>query len=173
MPMEEMLDYVDEHDRVLGQATRYEVHRRNLMHRSTHIMLINSNGEFFLQLRSMSKDNNPGLWDTSAAGHVDAGEGYLQCAVRELNEELGVKLDGSELLEIGRMSPSADNGFEFVRIYGARSDLPITLEPDEIDDGKWLQSATLEQWLARSPEDFAETFLVIWDTISEWRESTR
>ncbi len=160
--MEEMLDIVNAADEVIGQASRAQVHRENHMHRATHILLFNSEQHIFMQLRSKTKDTNPGLWDTSAAGHVDAGETYEACAARELAEELGVVVAVDALREIGRLSPSADNGYEFVRIYAATSDDPITLEASEIDDGKWVTRSELEQWLLDSPEAFATTFATIW-----------
>jgi len=160
--MDEMLDIVNEADEVVGQATRSDVHRKNLMHRATHIILTNSANQIYLQLRSKTKDTNPGLWDTSAAGHVDTGEGYKACAVRELEEELGIIVSVDKLVEIGRMPPTSHNGYEFVRIYTCRSDDPLTLDADEIDDGRWVTRAELQQWLASNPEAFASTFAIIW-----------
>lgn len=166
-----MLDYVDEHDHVLGQASRDEVHAKALMHRATHIILLNSNRQYFVQLRAMHKDNNPGVWDSSAAGHVDAGESYLDCASRELAEELGVRKAPSDFVEIGRMGPSEANGYEFVRIYGVVSDQSVTFADGEVVDGRWLSESELEHWLQQRPQDFANTFGVIWDTIREWRDT--
>ena len=71
---DELLYEVDEHDAIIGPRTRGELHRLKLRHRAVHILLFNRRGEVFLQKRSASKDINPGLWDTSAAGHVDFGE---------------------------------------------------------------------------------------------------
>ena len=82
---DEIIDVVDVDNNIIRQAPRYEVHNKRLMHRSVHILVFNSQGNLFLQKRSMTKDENPGLWDTSAAGLVDSGEDYLHCAKRELN----------------------------------------------------------------------------------------
>lgn len=60
------------------------------MHRVVHVMVLNAEGDFLLQLRSKSKDVAPGLWDTSVGGHVNPGEDILEAARRELGEELGV-----------------------------------------------------------------------------------
>ena len=51
----EIYDFVDKLDRVVGTATRREIHKRKLMHRSIHILVFNSSKEIFLQKRSMAK----------------------------------------------------------------------------------------------------------------------
>ena len=61
-------------DQVIGKATRREIHQKQLIHRSIHILVFNSNKQIFLQKRSNKKDENPGLWDTSSARQVDTGE---------------------------------------------------------------------------------------------------
>lgn len=165
---EEMLDVVDEADVVIGRETRSRVHKDQLLHRSTHIILTDSQHRFFLQLRSKSKDTNPGLWDTSAAGHVDAGESYLACAVRELCEELGVLVAPHQLTEVGRLQPSKQNGFEFVRIYLAQSDLPVTLELGEVDDGQWLSEQQMNALLLQEPTCITSTFKMIWRQYQDW-----
>src|SRR5204863_9957868 len=86
----ERFQVVDENDRPAGDATRSEVHGNNLRHRAVHLFIFNRQGELFLQKRSAWKDRHPLLWDSSAAGHVDAGENYDETAARELEEELGV-----------------------------------------------------------------------------------
>ncbi len=80
----ERLYEVDEHDRVVNARSRGDLHRLGLRHRAVHILVCNHKGDVFLQKRAMSKDINPGLWDTSAAGHVDFGESYVDSARREL-----------------------------------------------------------------------------------------
>ena len=62
---EEIFDVVNERDEVIGSKPRSEVHRLGLMHRAVHILVFNARGEVFLQKRSMSKDRQPGLWDSS------------------------------------------------------------------------------------------------------------
>ena len=89
---EEIFDVVNERDEVIGRAPRSEVHARGLRHRATHVLVFNPRGEVFLQKRSIMKDRQPGMWDSSASGHLNSGEGYDACAVREVREELGVTL---------------------------------------------------------------------------------
>ena len=81
--MEEMFDVVDSSDKVIGRASREEVHRKGLLHRSTHLLVFDESGRVLLQKRSMRKDWFPGRWDSSVSGHVDSGEHYDECVVRE------------------------------------------------------------------------------------------
>src|ERR1700683_2112391 len=89
---EEIFDIVNERDEVVGQNTRREVHARGLWHRAVHVLVFNARGEVFLQKRSLKKDIAAGKWDSSASGHLDSGEDYDACAVREVREELGLKV---------------------------------------------------------------------------------
>ena len=89
---EEIFDVVNDRDEVIGQKPRSEIHRLKLNHRAVHVLVFNSRGEIFLQKRSMKKDCFPGAWDSSASGHLDSGESYDACAVRELREEIGLEL---------------------------------------------------------------------------------
>ena len=160
--MTEWLDIVDRHDSVVGRDTRERIHAEGQLHRSAHIVLFNTAGEVFVQLRSMHKDTNAGLWDTSAAGHVDSGETYLDCAARELAEELGVQVNPNTLCLIGKLQPQERNGFEFTHVYKVSSDQPLTLEHDEIDDGRWLTADDLDSWMRDTPEQFTDVFRTIW-----------
>jgi len=89
---EEIFDVVDPNDQVIGQQSRSEVHRLGLRHRAIHLLVFNAKGELFLQKRSMKKDCFPGTWDSSVSGHVDTGEEYDACALREPREEIGLEL---------------------------------------------------------------------------------
>ena len=158
----EWLDIVDELDRVTGRATRDDIHREQHLHRSTHIVLTNGCGDVFVQLRSLYKDSSPGLWDTSAAGHVDSGESYLGCAVRELSEELGITTTAEALEFLGRLPPDVRNGFEFTEVYLLCSEQALVLQEEEIQEGRWVSVAELDAWTRQQPAEFTDVFLAIW-----------
>lgn len=86
---EDIFDVVNERDEVIETKLRSVVHAQGLLHRAVHVFVFNSRGEIFLQKRSMKKDRQPGVWDSSCSGHVDSGETYDETAVRELGEEWG------------------------------------------------------------------------------------
>jgi isopentenyl-diphosphate delta-isomerase type 1 len=141
---EELLEVVDERNGVVGRERRGVIHARGLMHRSAQVFVFNARGELFLQKRSAKKDEFPGLWDSSAAGHVDPGESYEDCARRELEEELGIA-EAVELEPLFQIPASADTGFEHCSVFRCRHDGPMTLQPHEVDDGRWVAPAEMDR----------------------------
>jgi isopentenyl-diphosphate delta-isomerase type 1 len=163
---QELLDIVDIDDRVIGVKTRGEIHAESLMHRSVHILVFNSQGELFIQKRSMGKDENPGLWDTSAAGHVDSGETYQACAIRELDEELGIRSGVVVPEYLFHIAPSKFNGMEHSDIYRCVFDGELFLQEEEIDEGKWLSKSDMDSLVKGNNNGLTDILRSIW---SEYR----
>ena len=155
----ELFAVVDEKDQVTGAATRSEVHGNNLLHRAVHIFIFNSAGEVLLQKRSRWKDRHPNLWDSSAAGHVGAGEDYDATAVRELKEELGIT---SSLTRIAKLGASAETGHEFIWLYRGEHDGPFIPASAEIAGVQFFSPTAITQWIERRPDDFAPGFVACW-----------
>ncbi len=164
---DEVFDVVDENDQVIRQESRATVHAEGLLHRAVHILVFNKYKEVFIQKRSLLKDTYPGAWDSSAAGHVDSGESYTACALRELEEELGIELDEEEIQELAQLSPSENTGWEFVHLYLARWDGQLRYPCSEIETGVWIKLEELEEWVRARPEDFASGFLGCWKAFKE------
>jgi isopentenyl-diphosphate delta-isomerase type 1 len=163
---EEILEVVDENDRVIGRERRGVIHEKELMHRSAQILVFNSRGELFLQKRSHSKDEFPGLWDSSAAGHVNPGESYIDCARRELEEELGIYRPGA-LEEVCRFPASRDTGFEHCVVHRCTWDGPLTFQPGEVDDGRWLKPQEMDALVADPKQPLTPAIRQIWLAIRE------
>lgn len=155
----EQFAVVDEADRVIGQAPRAKVHANNLLHRAVHILIFNGKGELFLQKRSRFKDRHPCVWDSSAAGHVDAREDYEETAHRELMEELGV---AAELERVLKLPASELTGHEFIWLYRGTHDGPFRLAKSEIELGDFFPTDLVTRWLAARPDDFAPGFAECW-----------
>lgn len=159
----ELFDVVDAQDRVLRQLPRGEVHAQNLLHRAVHVLLTNAAGEIFLQKRSLAKDQNPGAWGSSAAGHVDAGEDYLAAVRREIREEMALDPDQAALREVAQLPPSEGNGWEFVRVFRAQAEGPFRCPPEEVETGAFFPVPLVRAWLARRPQDFTPAFQECWE----------
>lgn len=158
---EELLDVVNERDEVIGFCPRPDIHRLGLKHRAAHVLVFNRRGQVFLQKRSRTKDNHPGLWDSSASGHLSQGEDYEAGAWRELAEELGWQPSQPPRL-LFKLAACAQTGQEFVAVYRVEGDGPFRLHPEEIELGGWFEPDQIDRWLAERPQEFAPSFPLIW-----------
>lgn len=158
----EILEIVDAEDRVIGTATRAEIHRLGLIHRSVHLFIFNSAGELYMQRRSPAKDRHPSKLDSSAAGHVDPGESYRQTAARELDEELGITCDLEEILRVSAC-PETDN--EHVVLFAGTTDWEPKPNPDEIQWGAFMKIEDVCSLMKINPEDFVPAFILLWNRL--------
>lgn len=161
MPLDnahELFDVCDAEDNVIGQAPRGEVHARGLLHRAVHIFVFNSRGEFLVHRRSATKDEFPLRITSSASGHVGAGEGYDETAVRELGEELG--LHGQpEYLASFPAGPETAN--EHTRLYRIVTDQTPTPDPYEIASLEFAGITEVQRRIAENPDDFTPPFRLL------------
>lgn len=162
---EEWFDVVNASDEVVRRALRRDVHANGWWHRAVHVLVVDASGRVFLQKRSMLKDLSPGLWDSSCSGHLDAGEDYDPAAVRELGEEIGVRVPTVPERWF-RIAACEQTGWEFVWVYGLRYDGPITIEPLEIQYGEWVAPGEVSARVAAKPEDFCPSFKLIWPMVA-------
>lgn len=165
---EEWFDVVNERDEVIRRATRREVHGTGLWHRAVHILVFDACGRVFLQKRSMTKDLSPGLWDSSCSGHLESGEDYDAAAIRELGEEIGVRLaPGETPTRWFRLEACERTGWEFVWVYSLRYDGAITLEPTEIQYGEWIAPSEVSARMSARPDEFCPSFRLLWPVVVE------
>lgn len=164
---DELLDVVDENDRVIGSEKRGIIHAQRLRHRAVHILVFNDNGQVFLQRRAKTKDTFPDRWDSSSSGHVDAGELYLDCAVRELGEEIGLQGVAPESLELlFTIGAREETGQEFVHVYRTRHNGPFVLHPTEISHGAFFDTKEVTRQIVEKPEEFAPAFVHLWHRLA-------
>ena len=133
-PDEDLLDLVDADNTVIGTVPRALVHGAPaLRHRVAHVLVYDGRGRLLLQKRSSTKEIQPGMWDTSVGGHVAAGESYLEAAVRETGEELGLHVDAAALTPVHEYVWRSAVETEHVACYRIKHDGPFTPHPEEID----------------------------------------
>jgi len=156
----EMFDVVDERNEVIGQKPRGEVHAQGLLHRAVHVFVFDKHGQVYLQLRSHLKDVHPLTWDSSAAGHLDVGESYATCVLREVKEELGIEVEST--LKAADIPATERTGMEFVELHTAQHNGPMKYAPDEIACGQWFKPEVITDWIEARPQDFASGFIECW-----------
>jgi 16S rRNA (adenine1518-N6/adenine1519-N6)-dimethyltransferase len=166
----ERFPVVDENDKILGDASRSQVHANNLLHRAVHILIFNPAGEVYLQQRSRWKDRHPLKWDSSAAGHVSVAENYDETARRELEEELGISVP---LKKISKLPASERTDQEFIWLYRGEGVGDFSLNRTEIETGAFFPDTVIDAWVAARPEDFAPGFIECWKVYRQKNCSNR
>ena len=157
---EELFDVVDQNDCVLEQLPRSQVHQRRLPHRAVHIFLFHSDGRILVHKRTAQKEEFPGVWTSSASGHVTAGELYDETAPRELAEELGVS---APLTRLHKFTACPETSFEFTVLYRALSDDEIQADASEIAEFCWMQPHQVAAWMEVAPGDFSPAFRLLFE----------
>lgn len=158
---EEMVDVLDEEGNVTGEtASLLEVHEKGLWHQTAHVWIWDGEGKILLQKRAEGKMICPGFWDVSAAGHIDAGEEVEDGALRETEEELGVKFGKEDLVKLGVSQTDGaipktewwDKEWQHIWLAkweGKMEDLKM--EEDEVCELKWASLEEFEE-MAQDPE---------------------
>jgi len=162
---EEIFDVCDANDRVIGQERRSIVHRDKLVHRAAHVFVFNSRDELLVQVRSATKDEFPLCYTSSASGHLSAGEDYLESALRELREEIGLI---APLEFLGKFAATERFAWEHTVLYRARSDAVPRPDPIEVAEVLYFTIPELLQHLQECPERFSPPF----QQLVEWYSSS-
>lgn len=150
---DEFLFVVDERNQPVEAKPREEVHRDEHWHRNSNVWIKNSKGQILCQQRSLKKDSSPGKWEPFFGGHVLAGEGYEETAIKECNEELGLGVGKENLFFIN--IHQIDHTREFVAVYMTEWDGEIdsiSYEEDEINQLKWMDIGELKKILLERKE---------------------
>ena len=149
----EVFDICDEFGNPTGETIgRTEAHAKGICHRTAHIWVVRPQGEGYqvlLQKRAKDKDSFPGLFDTSSAGHIQAGDEPKESALRELSEELGIQAVAEELSFAGTFRIRYEKEFHgklfrdhevaFVYVYQKPIDIEeLVLQEEEVECVEWF-----------------------------------
>ena len=153
---ENLIQIVDENDQPIKGATKREAQQQGLWHRIVRVLLTDSDGNLLLQRRG-DRVLSPGCWDFSTTGHVDVGEQYIESAIRELQEEIGVS--GIPLREINRLTydQTDEKGrifrrFDVTFIGEIKHEYDFKLEPNEVAEIRWFTVDEADKLIETSPE---------------------
>lgn len=165
----EYLDIVDEDGTPTGETvSRSKAHSEGILHRTAHVWVIRPSDQGYdilLQKRSMEKESFPGLYDTSSAGHIPAGEEPVPSALRELNEELGIDAQPEQLHYAGTFRIQyekefhghlfRDNEVTSVYVYYGPVEIgSLKLQESEVDEVRWFDLDEVWDEIQHSRERF-------------------
>lgn len=145
-------------DGQLRPVEKMAVHQRGLRHRAVSVFIM-ADDQLLIQRRAMDKYHTPGLWANTCCTHPAWGETAIDCAVRRLREELGIKRVYPSFR--GQVEYRADVGgglteHEVVDMFVADASLSleITPNPDEVMLYEWIDIYDLDAQIARRPHKF-------------------
>ncbi|MBU0648462.1 NUDIX domain-containing protein [Patescibacteria group bacterium] len=150
-----MIIQVDEEDNLIGLRAIKDFDKSDLIHRSVHLILMNSKGEMMLQKRAKGKRWYPGLYSYSVSGTVE-DEAYFEAMDREMKEEIGLDLMFCRLFKYLHTDKKADNAWRVV--YLAQSDEKVKPDKKEIDEVKWVKLKDLKKDLKNNPDAYTKPF---------------
>ncbi len=149
----EYLDVVDKQGCPTGAViSRNAAHRDGVLHRTAHVWVVRKKEigyDILLQKRSKEKESFPGYYDTSAAGHIPAGDEPLPSTLRELGEELGIAAEARQLSYAGVFRAQYEKAFhghlfrdnEVTSVYVYQEPVDIgrlTLQASEVEEVRWF-----------------------------------
>ncbi len=153
----ELLTEVDNRNQVIGPITRSLAHHGGgKFYRTIYILAKDHTGKILIQKRSASKDLYPNCMDLSVGGHVNFGESYLEAAVRELKEELGIIAPPSNLKFIKEVLVTLPTSNEFFKVfeYSLKPTDHLNLSTEEISSISWMTDTEIRQSIQSDPQNW-------------------
>jgi len=142
----------------LTPVDKLEAHQLGLRHKAVSVFVLRGS-EILMQRRAMGKYHTPGLWANTCCTHPDWNEAPLDCAVRRLDEELGIT--GLKPVHRQHLEYRADVGgglieHEVVDVYVAHAptDMPLHPNPSEVMETMWINHSLLMDRVASKPTIF-------------------
>ncbi len=159
---EEWVPLVDEKGKVIGQAPRSEVHNGSkLLHPVVHLHVINRNKAILLQKRPITKDIQPGRWDTAVGGHISAGETLEQALKKEAFEEIGLENFSAKLHKAYKWE--SDVEMEFIYMFITFDYKNYRVHSDEVEEARFWTRKQIENSLGEGvfTPNFESEFLLL------------
>lgn len=115
-------------------------------HLVVHVCIFNADGRMLIQQRQKDKQGWPGMWDISVGGSAVSGEDAQTAAMREVYEELGIRVNLSGIRP--HLTVNFDHGFDDIFLFEKDVDLSETvLQPEEVQNVKWAERNEIKQMI--------------------------
>ena len=126
--MKKKYQIVNEQDKIIGYTNKEQAYKEKKLLRAVQIFVYNLKGELYIQKRGKNKKRFPGYLCSSTAGHVESGESYKKAAIRELKEELCLKINNKNLIFLGKEKIPVGNGNYSITTYFRIMNPPLAVD---------------------------------------------
>ncbi len=174
--MEEYLDIVDDNNNITGKTEKKSyIHKNGIWHREVACWIMNNEGKILVQKRAKTKEHAPGKWDITA-GHVQVSEIVENAMIRELQEEIGIKIEKCdlELFSIVKRKgiSTKNNTFQYQYfIYTNKKISEFIIDTNEVEKVKYIDLGELKEILSSTDENYTfskrEYMLEIFNKLNE------
>ena len=171
---EEQVILVNENDEQIGLMPKMEAHEKAVLHRAFSVFIFNSNNELMLQQRAAHKYHSPLLWTNTCCSHQRDGETNINAGTRRLQEEMGFTTSLKETTSFIYKAPF-DNGLtehELDHIMIGYYEQAPVINPDEVEDWKWMPLEDVRTDIAAQPELYTAWFKIIFEKFYEHINTT-
>lgn len=155
----------------LVAVEKLEVYLRGLRHKAVSVFIMHGD-EVLIQRRALCKYHTPGLWANTCCTHPHWDEAPEDCAVRRLDEELGIK--ARSLTFRNQVEYRADVGNDLIEhelvdvfLWRVPEKVDMAPNPDEVMDTRWIDLAQLRSEIAETPAAFTPWLKIYLDNHSE------
>lgn len=161
---------VDREDNALGTMKKMEAHESGTLHRAFSIFVFNSKGELMIHQRALSKYHSPGLWTNTCCSHPRIDEDVETNAHQRLIEEMGFDC---ELKKAFSFLYKADVGqglieHEFDHVFIGKSDILPQINPEEVENWKYMSMDDLRNDIEDHPSNYTEWFKIAFEKVEEF-----
>ena len=170
--IEENVILVNQNDEQIGLMPKLEAHEKAVLHRAFSVFVLNSNNEIMLQQRAHQKYHSPLLWTNTCCSHQREGETNIEAGSRRLFEEMGFEAELKELFHFIYKAPF-DNGLtehELDHVMIGYYNNSPAINPDEVEDWKWMKIEDIKTDIERQPEIYTVWFKIIFDEFYHYLE---
>ena len=147
----ELVEVVDAQARVLEIVTRARMRAERLMHRAVYVLVRDGAGRVLVHRRSEDKDLWPGRWDVAIGGVMAVGESWIEGALRELAEEVGVEVDPVDLDDLGGGVYEDADVAVVGHCFAVRHEGPFAFADGEVTEAVFVDAVELAGRRVRDP----------------------
>lgn len=154
---------VDENDQEIGSMDKLEAHVQGVLHRAFSILIFNSDGEMLIQKRASSKYHSGGLWTNACCSHPSPGETMESATRRRLFYEMGIDAPMTFVYKFIYKTELDRNltEHEYDHVFVGTYDGEPKVNPEEVEDWRYISLPELRREVAAHPEQFTYWFRMI------------